>query len=291
MGRFIALLLVVLPLFSVSAKPGWKLVWAEEFDVPGKPDPKVWNYEKGFVRNQEPQYYTEDNVVVRDGCLVITAKKEKVPNQAYDPKAPKKDWKKSREFAEYTSSSITTARKREVFYGRVEVRAKCPKGSGMWPAIWTIGTAATKPKDSAEFKGWPACGEIDIMEYAGKTPDETTGCIHVARTSKALNAEHFCPQAGALDRTPTGGKIRPYDGFHIYALEWDEQQIRILYDEILVLKMPLKKANTPDGWNALRHPHFVLLNLALGTNFGGPIDQKALPAEFLVDYVRYYVKQ
>ncbi|MDY5954255.1 MAG: glycoside hydrolase family 16 protein [Kiritimatiellia bacterium] len=281
--RAIPALVPLLLLSTFLSATEWRLVWSEEFNVPGKPDPKVWNFEKGFLRNQEPQYYTDRNAIVRDGCLVITGRREQVPNEAYSPSAPEKDWRKSRKSANYTSSSITTANKKEFFYGRIAVRAKCPKGSGMWPAIWTIGASASRPKDSPEFKGWPASGEIDIMEYAGKNPAETTAAIHCGKDSKPRGAKHISPKSAYLPATP-------HDGFHIYALEWDSNRLRILYDERLVLEMPLSKADTPDGWNPFRQPHYLLLNLALGTNFGGPIDDSALPAEFLVDYVRYYQK-
>lgn len=116
--------------------------------------PSVWNYEQGYVRNEEAQWYQPDNAVCKGGFLVIEARKERNrQNPLYIPGS--NDWRKEREFIEYTSSSVTTAGKKEFLYGRFEVRARIPVAKGAWPAIWTLGSNME----------WPSCGEIDIMEY------------------------------------------------------------------------------------------------------------------------------
>ena len=129
------------------AAAGWTLVFSDEFDRPGAPDPAKWDYELGYIRNNEKQFYTSrpENVRVEGGALVIEARKE--PYQGFG----------------YTSASVNTSGRFEFQYGRVEVRAKLPAGTGMWPAIWTLGV-------NRKTVGWPACGEIDIMENVGFEP-------------------------------------------------------------------------------------------------------------------------
>ncbi|MBN1818816.1 MAG: DUF3472 domain-containing protein, partial [Sedimentisphaerales bacterium] len=129
--------------------PQWKLTWGDEFDYTGLPNADKWDYEVGFIRNQEKQYYTKaraENARVEDGMLIIEGRKEK-----YDR-------------ADYTSASIHTWGKQHFLYGRIEVRAKLPTGRGTWPAIWMLGI-------NRRELGWPACGEIDIMENVGFDPD------------------------------------------------------------------------------------------------------------------------
>ena len=131
----------------------YELVWSDEFSTDGRPDSLKWDYEQGFARNHELQWYQEDNARCENGLLVIEAREEKRPNPWY--RAGSGDWRFSRENIEYTSASITTRGKYSFRYGRLEVRARIPGGKGAWPAIWTLG-------DKME---WPSCGEIDIMEF------------------------------------------------------------------------------------------------------------------------------
>ena len=150
----IPLLLAFLPLLAKAQNDGWQLVWSEEFDTEGRLSPSVWNYEQGYARNEEAQWYQPDNAVCKGGSLIIEARKEHGrPNPLYVPGS--NDWRKKREFIEYTSSSVTTAGKKEFLYGRFEVRARIPVAKGAWPAIWLLGS----------HMEWPSCGEIDMMEY------------------------------------------------------------------------------------------------------------------------------
>ena len=126
---------------------GMTLVWHDEFNVDGRPGPD-WSYELGFVRNQEHQWYKEENCFVENGVLVLEARKEIVENPNYDPNAPARDWKRSRKVAEYTSGSVNTRNSFTFKYGKLEVRAKISVEKGSWPAIWTLGNRW----------GWPFCG-------------------------------------------------------------------------------------------------------------------------------------
>ena len=130
----------------------YELVWHDEFDKDGRPDPAKWNYEHGFVRNKEEQWYQPENARCEDGILIIEGKKEKHANPHYDPAG--KNWQTTRKEADYTSASLTTRGKFSWLYGRFEIRARFSPREGMWPAFWTMGVK----------EGWPMCGEIDIME-------------------------------------------------------------------------------------------------------------------------------
>ena len=161
----LSLLLIVavcLPACSVRAEK-WQLVWSDEFNYHGLPDPAKWDYEEGFVRNGESQYYTRArlaNARVEDGHLTIECRKETFTPPNHAPVA-------------YTAASLITLHKEAWQSGRIEVRAKLPYGQGVWPAIWTLGTNITQV-------GWPACGEIDIMEFVGKETNNVHGTVHYA---------------------------------------------------------------------------------------------------------------
>jgi len=249
----------------------WKLAWSDEFDYEGLPDPAKWDYETGFVRNNEMQYYTKarkENARVEKGMLVIEGRKEKFKNPAYKPGSNK--WNESREFADYTAASLTTRTKTNWTYGRIAVRAKLPEGKGMWPAIWTLGTNMTS-------LGWPRCGEIDIMEFVGKEPDKVHATVHYS-----LDGKH----------KSNGGKLqtaKPYADFHVYAVEWTTDQMDFFFDDKKYFSITIKNADEAGG-NPFRKPHYLLINLALGGSWGGQIDDSFLPAKYLIDYVRVYRK-
>ena len=136
-----------------EASSEYKLVWAEEFNKNGAPDPCNWTYERGFVRNQELQWYQSENAKCENGLLVIEGKREKNANPRYNPNS--NSWQQSREFIEYTSTSMTTRGLHSWMYGRFEMRGRIDTRAGLWPAFWTLGVQGP----------WPANGEVDIMEY------------------------------------------------------------------------------------------------------------------------------
>ena len=168
-----ALLCACVPAWSAD----WKLVWSDEFEKPGLPDAAKWANEIGFVRNNEAQFYTRarlENARVEKGMLVIEARKERFKNPEFQAGAGEGKRARNREFADYTSASVTTRDKASWRYGRIEVRAKLPKGRGTWPAIWMVGT-------NNRQVGWPACGEIDIMEFVGHEPGVVHANIHTTK--------------------------------------------------------------------------------------------------------------
>lgn len=249
----------------------WKLVWADEFNYTGLPDSSRWDYETGFVRNHEEQYYTyrrAENARVENGCLVIEGRHEKYPNASYE--AGSTNWQRAADSAAYTSACLVTKGIAAWKYGRIEVRAKIPQGLGVWPAIWMLG-------DNEPTVGWPKCGEIDIMEFVGHDSSRIYGTIHYADPE---NGQH--KSKGEHVETS-----RPYDGFHVYAIEWDESKINIYFDQQLYNSFDTDAAGKGTD-NPFRKPQYLLLNLALGGAWGGKIDNSVLPQSFLIDYVRVY---
>lgn len=267
-------------LLAAQVPAGFRLVWSDEFDQAGKPDPAKWVYETGFVRNRELQLYREDNVWIEDGMLVIEGRKERVPNPAHDPSAPADDWKRSRSHAEYTSGSIKTAGKQTWTYGRFECRGKFGVTLGLWPAFWMTGPA----------REWPANGEIDIMEYyqrhyhANLAWGSKQRFVGIWRSKKvaiedlARDAGYASPDAWAAD-------------FHTYRMDWDKDFIRLYVDGRLLNEVSLKETinESPDGANPFHEPHHVILNLAIGATGGDP-KHTTWPSRFLVDWVRVYQK-
>jgi beta-glucanase (GH16 family) len=254
-----SLLILVLAIAPACARAAdWELVWADEFDYKGLADTNKWGYEEGFVRNHESQYYTKarlENARVENGSLLIECKKE--------------DFKPANGSAvKYTAASLNTQNKISWQYGRIEVRAKLPQGKGVWPAIWMLGTNISQV-------GWPACGEIDIMELVGKEPNNIYGTLHYAVDHK---------------HSSDGGKFvadKPSDGFHIYAVEWFEDRIDFFFDTNKYHTVLLDKAGKGAD-NPFRKPHYLLINFALGGDWGGPFEDSILPQQYLIDYVRVY---
>ncbi|HET7218187.1 MAG TPA: glycoside hydrolase family 16 protein [Vicinamibacterales bacterium] len=237
-----------------SRAGGDVLVWQDEFDQPGLPDSSRWNYEEGLVRNKERQYYTRarsENARVENGALVIEARRERYQG------------------ADYTSASLTS--RASWTYGRIEVRARLPKGRGTWPAIWTLGT-------NIRDAGWPACGEIDIMEHVGFDP----GRIHANIHTSAYNH---------VQRTNKGNSIAvaaPDEEFHVYSAAWSPAAIEMSVDGQRYFTFAKET-----GGNAVwpfDNPQYLILNLAIGGSWGGQkgIDDEAFPARFVIDYVRVY---
>jgi beta-glucanase (GH16 family) len=255
---------------TVSA-PGskWELVWSDEFDHDGLPDPAKWNYEEGFIRNQEKQYYTKErkeNARVENGVLVIEGRKEQFKNPKY--RAGSSNSRSADEFAQYTAASLITSRKASWLYGRLEVRAKLPQGQGVWPAIWMLG-------DNHTTVGWPSCGEIDIMEFVGHDPNHVHATVHYS-----LDGKH--KSNGSKLETPA-----PSNDFHVYAMEWNKDRMDFFFDDQKYHTFELNAADE-NGQNSFRKPQFLMINLALGGAWGGKIDDAIMPQKFLIDYVRVY---
>ena len=277
----IPLFLAFLPLLTKAQNDGWQLVWSEEFDTEGRLSPSVWNYEQGYARNEEAQWYQPDNAVCKGGSLIIEARKEHGrPNPLYVPGS--NDWRKKREFIEYTSSSVTTAGKKEFLYGRFEVRARIPVAKGAWPAIWLLGS----------HMEWPSCGEIDMMEYY-----HIKGIPHILAnaawgTDKKWSAKwdsQAIPYAHFTDKDPDWASK-----FHIWRMDWDEEAIKIYLDDELLNEIPLNNTvngSIGKGTNPFTKPQYLLLNLAIGGINGGPVDETVLPMKYEIDYVRVYQKE
>jgi beta-glucanase (GH16 family) len=262
-------------LFTLTGQSAeWKLVWADEFDRDGLPDPAKWSYEEGFIRNRELQCYTvgrTNNARTANGLLLIEAHKERFPNPRYQAGAPERRWQQQREFAEYTSASLTTRGRAAWTYGRIEVRAKVPSGRGTWPAFWTLGT-------NNSTVGWPACGEIDILEYVGHEP----GVVHANVHTRGYNHARGNGR-GARTKVPDAEKA-----FHVYALEWTPQKMDFFVDERKFFTLA-NDGKGVDSW-PFDAPQYLILNLAIGGSWGGQrgIDDAIFPARYEIDYVRVY---
>lgn len=252
------------PGFSTAAEPlappaNYQLVWADEFDKPGLPDPMRWVFDTGRNKegwyNNELQYYSanrEANAVVRDGKLVITARKETLNTAA--------DWGGQK----YTSARLLTRGKADWTYGFFEVRAKLPCGKGSWPAIWMLGTGGR----------WPEDGELDIMEHRGMFPDQVTSAVHVA-------AGHGGMAPGGAQKLPTA-----CSAFHRYQMLWTKDDVQFGVDGFVHFRYPRLDVGTR-AW-PFNAAQFLILNLAIGGDLGGPVDDGIFPLAMEVDYVRVY---
>lgn len=240
----------------------WQLVWNDEFNDDGMPVGARWDYEVGYIRNNESQYYTRaraENTRIEGGNLVIESRREQY---SFPPNGT----------AQYTSASLTTRGRAAWTYGRIEVRAKLPRGRGMWPAIWMLGTNISEV-------GWPACGEIDIMEHVGFQP----GTIHSAIHTRSFNHVIGTQKGGGI------GVTDPYDTFHVYAVEWLEDRLEFFLDGTRYFVFEKQEGYTNDEW-PFDKPHYLILNAAIGGGWGGQqgIDQSIFPTQYVIDYVRVY---
>lgn len=250
----------------------YALVWGDEFNYKGKPDPQKWGYETGYLRNHELQYYTgrKENVRVENGNLLIEARPEKVKNINFKSFADK-NWRFNKEFSEYTSASVTTQNLGEWTYGKLEVRARLPKGIGSWPAIWMLGA-------NIKEVGWPKCGEIDIMEHVGFDPNVIHGTVHTQTYNH-------------MRGTQLGKKIRVddvYNEYHVYSIEWTPERIDFLVDGV-VYNTVFNQHKTTDEWPFDQTFH-LKINNAIGGDWGGQkgIDDTSFPQKMYVDWVRVY---
>ncbi len=239
------------------------LVWSDEFDYTGLPDASKWSYDTDGNAtgwgNNESQYYTSgrlENAEVKDGFLNITARKEEYAGFSY------------------TSARLRTSGKGDWLYGRVEVRAKLPDGRGMWPAIWML------PTDWA-YGGWPASGEIDIMENVGYDPYKIVASAHTESYNHTIGTQ----------KSATRTVQSCYTDFHIYELQWDSNEYRIYVDKMLLFTFK-NEGTGYKVWPFDKRFH-LLLNVAVGGNWGGQqgIDDSIFPRTMVIDYVRVYQKK
>lgn len=266
---------------AVTVYPGYKLVFHDEFNVDGKVDSNYWTFDNNH-RNHEDQLYTSNNAWVSGGNLVIEARKGNVID------SNGKTW-------HYTSSCVVSKGKKSGQYvsawqyGRFEVRAKIPAYLGCWPAIWLLGA------DSGE---WPCNGEIDVMEYY---PDRQTGdeLLHAnaAWGTQRRWVAHWNAKTKKIAELEKNNP-RWRDEFHVWRMDWDEAHILLYVDNQLLNSIDLDETVNPrtdfwphDGDNPFRnHSMYILLNLALGGDNGGSLDNTPFPCQYLIDYVRVYQK-
>jgi len=235
----------------------WTLAWSDEFTGPAGQlaDPATWTYEVGTDWGNAQLEYDTDRAsnAALDGAghLVITARRE-----AYEGR-------------QYTSARLTTAGKREFRYGKFEARMQLPGGQGLWPAFWMLGS-------SFDTVGWPATGEIDIMEFRGQEPSTVHGSLHGPGYSGG----------SALTRRKTVTASRFDNSFHVFTVEWSAEEIRWFVDGTRY--HTVRKADVPGTW-VFDHPFDLLLNVAVGGNFvGAPNDATTFPKQMIVDWVRVY---
>lgn len=234
---------------QITVTVALSLVWSDEFDIPGAPDPAKWGYDLGAGGwgNSELQYYTNrtDNAVVSNGTLKIIAKAESYSG------------------SNYTSARLLSKDKFSFKYGKIEARAKLPVGVGTWPAIWMLGS-------NINNVGWPACGEIDIMEHKGSQLNTIYGTLH------------YTGHSGGNANGATTVIANATTEFHKYKAEWDANTIKIFVDDVLFHTVA-NNSSLPFNQN-----FFIILNVAMGGTFGGPVDPAFTNATMEVDYVRVY---
>ncbi len=247
---------------SPDSYDGYHLAWADEFDGT-ELNLADWTFETGDGcpnncgwGNNELQYYRDDNTSIVDGNLVITAKKQQFGDR------------------DYTSSRIVTKGKKQFKFGRIDIRAALPEGQGIWPALWMLGS-------NIDAVGWPACGEIDIMELTGDTPNRVVGTVHYG----ASVAEH---QFISNSRFATGDESYQ-DEFHVYSINWENNLIQFMVDGQVYHTI------TPASLNGATYPfnknQFFIFNVAVGGNWpGSPDASTAFPQYLIVDYVRVFQK-
>ncbi len=273
--RYILSIVLLISTFSVKAQT---LIWHDEFNADGPVNEDYWNFETGFVRNHEFQWYQPNNAYQTNGTLILEGRIDSIPNPHYNPNARKSDWKSSRPFARYSSASINTRGKFEFLYGTLEVRARIPSVIGSWPAIWLLGTKYN----------WPSCGEIDVMEYyhIDNVPHILANACwgndgnNAVWNSKRVKFKHF------IDKDPYWT-----EKFHTWIMNWTEDSISIYIDGELINNIDLTQTvNGNAGGNEcpFHTPQYILLNLAIGGDNGGTPCTDAFPMRYEIDYVRVY---
>lgn len=268
----------LLPDFSkAKAIEGMKLVWQDEFNENGKPNPKFWKSEKGFVRNEELQWYQEENANCENGVLLIEGKRVKIANPNFE--AGNANWRKNRKEINFTSASIQTKGLQEWQFGTFLIRAKIDTTLGSWPAIWTLGNSGQ----------WPSNGEIDIMEFY-RVKSEPTILANVAYGTDKQYVAKWDDSKTSLKHFTDKNKDWVKQ-FHIWRMDWTPESINLYLDDELLNSTSLSETINPNGKNPFLQPHFLLLNLAIGGQNGGELKPETKLIRYEVDYVRVYQKQ
>jgi beta-glucanase (GH16 family) len=255
------------PTPSVTMPVYDKLVWSDEFDYTGKPDAQKWHHQvippnNGGWFNNEIQHYTDklDNSNVGNGSMKIVLKKERY---SYENSTK-----------EYTSARLNS--KFAFTYGRVDVRAKLPSGSGVWPAIWTLGTNVGETGNywgkNASTVGWPACGELDIMESWGHNPRYVSSAVHT-------KARYGGVETGGISLPD------PYNNYHVYSMVWSPVKIWFLVDDKEIHSYG-PEVRTPENW-PFSKDQYILLNIAVLSQ----VDAKFDSSRMEIDYVRVFQKE
>ena len=255
---------------GVAVPPGYKLVWSEEFNVDGAPNPANWKFEQGFQRNEEAQWYQADNARVLGGVLIIEARRERKANPNYQ--AGSSDWKTSRQYAEYTSTSMHTSGLHSWQFGRFEMRARIETRAGLWPAWWTLGVSGE----------WPSNGEIDIMEfYQGKI------LANVATGTSTRWTAKWDSVSKQVSTFPADWSTQ----FHVWRMDWNDTKIDLYVDDMLMNTTNLADMLNPNGQSPFRQAHYMLVNLAIGGINGGDPAATPFPSRYEVDYIRVFQPQ
>lgn len=242
---------------TTGSYAGKTLVWSDEFDGSALKTSN-WNYDVGDGcpncgwGNNELEYYTAgDNATVTNGNLIIEARKE------------------SKNGKNYTSTRLQSLGKQSFKFGRIDIRAKMPKGQGIWPALWMLG-------DNFPTAGWPACGEMDILELLGHEPSKMYSTIHFKRGTGSVNISSNLTHTASLS-----------EEYHVYSLDWSTDKMRFLFDDKLVREFTV--ADLGGATYPFNEKFFFIINLAVGGNWpGSPNATTYFPQWLFVDYVRVY---
>ena len=251
---------------------GYKLIWADEFEKAGRPNPANWVFEQGYQRNKELQWYQEQNAFCENGRIIIEGRKKRIKNPNYV--SGSKDWKTNREYIEYTSACMTTKDLHSWKYGRFEIKAKITSGAGLWPAIWTLGIEGQ----------WPNNGEVDILE-----------CYHGKILANACwgTEKPYSPKWKGSNKPITSFNDPKWEEkFHVWRMDWDEKEMKLYVDDILLNTVDLTKTLNAKGTpkNPFQQPHYLLINLAIGGQAAGEPKGTPFPTRYEIDYVRIYQK-
>lgn len=247
---------------SPETYSGYNLVWRDEFNADTL-NTSFWTFETGNGcpnncgwGNNESEFYRSDNTSIISGNLVITAKKQSFGG------------------SDYTSSRLITKGKKQFKFGRIDIRAALPKGQGLWPALWMLGS-------NVDAVSWPACGEIDIMELTGDVPNRVVGTVHYGANLSQHQFNSASKFAGTNDSYQ--------DKYHVYSINWENNLIQFLVDDEIYATV------TPAELNGQSWPFnkffFFIFNVAVGGNFPGPPDSSTkFPQYMIVDYIRVFQK-